>query len=78
MLVQLTPQQRDVVLQLIDSAMLELGPEIHHTITRAYKEDLKEQRRELRALRDLLGSASAAPAQVAEPAATTGDALGVA
>jgi hypothetical protein len=62
------------LLQLIDSAMLELGPEIHHTVARAYKEDLKEQRRELRALRDLLGGPPATLTQVVESA----DALGVA
>ncbi len=42
MLVQLTPQQRDVLVQLLDEALEELGPEIHHTMTRTYKDDLKE------------------------------------
>ena len=58
MLVQLTPLQRDVLVQLLDQALEELGPEIHHTMTRDYKDDLKAQRRDLRTLRDLLASES--------------------
>jgi len=61
MLVQLTPEQRDRLLQLVDDAAQELGPEIHHTVTRTYKDDLKEQRRELRILHDLLSGVALAP-----------------
>ncbi len=75
MQVQLTPAQRDRLLQLVDSALLELGPEIHHTMTSTFKEELKEQRRELRALRDLLAGVSSGPAD--NPAEATGT-LGVA
>jgi hypothetical protein len=55
MSIELSPDQRDRLLQLVDAAIEELGPEIHHTMTRTYKDDLKSQRRELYALRDLLG-----------------------
>ncbi len=76
MLVQLTPPQRDVLVQLLDQALEELGPEIHHTMTRTYKDDLKEQRRDLRTLRDLL-SAADAPREVTS-ATSPSDTLGMA
>jgi hypothetical protein len=56
MLVPLTPRQRDLVLQLVDAAMDEIGPEIRHTFDRDYRDELKEQRRELRGLHDVLGT----------------------
>ncbi len=62
MTVELTWEQRDLLLQLIDAALREIGPEIRHTMTSAYKDDLKEQRRqfhELRRLLDMAGSADA-------------------
>ncbi len=78
MLVQLTSQQRDVLVQLLDDALDELGPEIHHTMTRTYKDDLKEQRRELHALRDLLRGQPATPVQAVESATAPPDTLGMA
>ena len=55
MTIELTPQQRDLLLQLVDTALDELGPEIHHTMTANYRDELKEQRRELHTLRERLG-----------------------
>ncbi len=52
--------QRDRLLELINEALDEMGPEIHHTWTRSYKDELKTDRRELRRLRETL-------AQLAEP-----------
>jgi hypothetical protein len=75
MFVQLTPLQRDALVQLVDEALEELGPEIHHTMTRDYKDDLKTQRRDLRTLRDLLASADVSRAA---PATTPSDPLGMA
>lgn len=75
MLVQLTPQQRDVLVQLVDEALEELGPEIHHTMTRTYKDDLKERRRDLHALREVLSSAE--PAGIGS-ATTSSDTRGMA
>ncbi len=56
MLVELSSLERDRLLQLVDAAIAELGPEIHHT--RTYKDDLVELRREYRALRDRLAGTS--------------------
>jgi hypothetical protein len=78
MTVQLTPQQRDVLVQLLDEAMEELGPEIHHTMTRTYKDDLKVQRHNLRTLRDLLGNVPAEPSHEVGVATASSDPLGVA
>jgi len=54
MWVELSPEQRDYLLRLVDAEIRELGPEIHHT--RTYKDELKEQRRELWQLRDRLAA----------------------
>ena len=51
MLVELTPEQREVLLTLVEREISDLGPEIRHTTTRAYRDDLKAHKR---ALRDLL------------------------
>jgi hypothetical protein len=63
MTVQLTPEQRDVLLELVNREMLEIGPEIHHTWTRDYREGLKEQRQTLQSLRDMLAAAEQTPAE---------------
>lgn len=52
--VELTPQQRTLVLQLLDTALREIGPEIRHSDSREFRDDLKERRRELHALQDVL------------------------
>ncbi len=78
MLVQLTPQQRDLLVSLVDEALEELGPEIHHTMTRTYKDNLKVQRRDLHALRDLLCAPPGQLAQQPEPATAPPDTLGTA
>lgn len=59
MLVDLTPQQRDLLVRLVDKEVGDLGAEIHHT--RTYKDPLKEQRRDIMALRDLLATAGTRP-----------------
>jgi hypothetical protein len=51
---ELTSTQRETLLGLVDQAIMELGPEIHHTVTRSYKDDLRELRQNLWALRVLL------------------------
>lgn len=60
MLVELTAQQRDLLLRLVDEEIGDLGREIHHT--RTYKDPLKEQRRDIVALRNLLATAGAVSA----------------
>jgi len=62
---ELTQQERDLLTQLVDSALRELGPEIRRTMTYDYKDDLKKQRDTLRRLRDRLAADT--------PAATTSE-----
>lgn len=59
MLVELSAEQRAVLLRLIDAEIRELGPEIHHT--RTDKDPLKEQRRFLRELRAQLSAGMGPP-----------------
>jgi len=54
MIVELTSAQRDLLLRLVDEALEEIGPEIHHTTVPAYRENLKRERQELTNLRMLL------------------------
>ncbi|MCK4340505.1 MAG: hypothetical protein KAY37_02130 [Phycisphaerae bacterium] len=56
MIVELTPQQRDLLLQLVDEAVREIGPEIRHTDSSSYKDDLKDRRQALRALHEVLAT----------------------
>ncbi len=56
MSVELTQQERDLLTQLVDSALREIGPEIRRTMTYDYKDDLKKQRQTLRRLRDRLAA----------------------
>ncbi len=59
--VHLTPQQRDLLLELVDQEIAEMGPEIHHTRTRSYRQDLKGRRSVLAHLRaELAGEPHAA------------------
>ncbi len=50
MVVELTPEEREVLLALVEREIGDLGPEIHHTRTQTYREDLKAQQRTLRDL----------------------------
>jgi len=50
MRVELTPQECELLLELVDSALREIGPQIHHTLTSEYKDHLKAQRRDLQRL----------------------------
>lgn len=52
--VELTSDQRDLVLQLVDAALRDIGPEIRHTTSREYKDDLRDHRRSLQDLHTLL------------------------
>lgn len=52
MIVELNAKQRDLLLRLLDNEIGDLGPVIHHTHT--YKDAVKEQREDLRVLRELL------------------------
>jgi len=54
MIVELTPEQRDQLLQLVDVALREIGPEIRHTDNSSFRDDLKSQRGTLRSVHNLL------------------------
>ena len=56
MFVELTPEQCNLLARVVDEALDEIGPEIRHTFKRDYRDGLKEQRRELRSLYDLLAT----------------------
>jgi hypothetical protein len=59
MLLELTDQERDLLVRLVQRELDELGPEIHHTVRRDYREDLKTERRRLS---ELLSHLAAVPA----------------
>lgn len=50
MMIELTPEEREVLLTLVEREIGELVPEIRHTRTQTYREDLKAQQRLLRNL----------------------------
>lgn len=54
MKIELTPEEREVLLALVEREIADLGPEIRHTTTRTYREDLKDQQRTLRTLSEHL------------------------
>jgi len=58
MRIELTLGQRDVLLELVNEALRDIGPEIHHARTPSYKENLREFRHDLSALRGLLSETS--------------------
>ena len=58
MKIELTQHERDLLTQLVDSALREIGPEIRRTMTYDYKDDLKDQRQSLRDLRGRLAAES--------------------
>jgi hypothetical protein len=60
MTVELTREQLDLLMRLVDAENGDVGPEIHHT--RTYQDPLKEQRRQLQQLYDTLAAATGHPA----------------
>ncbi len=66
MKMELTSDQREVLLALVDEAIDELGPEIHHTVARNYKRQLRQERTLLMSLRNLLGGTEAQESQPSE------------
>ncbi len=57
MQVELDQRERDLLLQLVDAALHEIGTEIRRTRTYDYKDDLKERRRLLQQLRSRIADA---------------------
>jgi hypothetical protein len=58
MTIELTDQERGVLVSMLEEAIREMGPEIRHTMTSTYKDDLREQRRVLQTLHDRLTGTS--------------------
>jgi len=48
MIVEMTEEEREVLLRLVQREISELGPEIRHTMTSSFRDDLKEQKQKLR------------------------------
>ncbi len=63
MIVELTSEQRDQLLQLVDVALREIGPEIRHTDSSSFRDDLRSQRGTLRSVHNLLADTVAAADQ---------------
>lgn len=70
MRIELTSGQRDALLELVNEALRDIGPEIRHARTPSYKEGLRGFRHDLTALRGLLGEAG--PTEPAVRTAGTG------
>lgn len=71
MRVDLNPDQRELLLRLLDGAIRDLGPEIRHTDDSGLKDDLREQRRDLWHVRELL-----APGDLTAPDVAGADLVG--
>ena len=56
MRIELNQQEHDLLAQLIDTELREIGSEIRHTQTYSYKDDLKERRRTLQHLHERLAA----------------------
>jgi hypothetical protein len=50
MMIDLTPEEREMLLTLVEREIVDLGPEIRHTRTQTYREDLKAQQQTLRSI----------------------------
>ena len=57
MLIELTAEEVDIVRQLVEERIKELGPEIHHTRSNDFREGLKDLRRRLEGLDQRLSTA---------------------
>jgi hypothetical protein len=55
MLLEIDDTQRELLAAVLRRELDELGPEIHHTQTASYRQDLKTQREILEHLLDRLG-----------------------
>jgi hypothetical protein len=59
MKIELTPEEVANIRALIERRIEELGPEIHHTRTLEYREELKKLRDQLQGLAQRLSQAAA-------------------
>ncbi len=47
MTIELPPEERDLLVALVEREISDLGPEIHHTDTRSYRDELRIEKRTL-------------------------------
>jgi len=59
MMTNLTPDEMKILRDLVEARLDELGPEIHRTRTRDYREELKVLREKLRRLDERLSTGTA-------------------
>jgi len=62
MIVELTEEQRKALLKLVEREISDLGPEIRHTMTSSYRDELKAHKRAMRQLYEHLCVGQAAHA----------------
>jgi hypothetical protein len=60
MLVDLSEEERQALIRLVEREISDLGPEIRHTRTSTYRDDLKAQKKVMRTLREHLMAAQPA------------------
>lgn len=77
MVIELTPEKRDLLLELVDAALGEIGSEIRHTMTSSYKDDLKARKRVLLGLHELLRGGPPVGAPGPEPDVAPARAIGL-
>jgi len=58
--VELTSQEREILVNMLEREIAELGPEIRHTDARSYREDLKAMKQLLFKMLEHLRMAEAA------------------
>ena len=63
MIIELSEQERLALIDLVEHEIAELGPEIRHTDTRTYREDLKARKHAMRLLREHLEPFKPEPTQ---------------
>jgi uncharacterized protein YjiS (DUF1127 family) len=61
MILELTEQERFALERMVEREVSDLGPEIHHTRTTDYRQDLKAEKRMLRELLQRLRTVEPAP-----------------
>lgn len=56
MLLELNEEEQQVFIELLDREIQDLGPEIHHTQTSSYRDELRARKELLARLRDRLST----------------------
>lgn len=54
MIIEIPAEERDLLMTLVEREISDLGPEIHHTDVRKYREELKVEKQTLLDIRERL------------------------